>query len=211
MEFRLTYQGLLRASKPREDYERQSRLKHMHDIRKRIHEQLSELWRLDPRLKWYSEKNIHVTEGEGETRSYSNLDEFSKKFERGGIKWAPLINDVWGVACSLDILFLRREPKGKVIQSGDLDNRIATLFDALRIPDENQIPDDLNASNEPNPFFCLLSDDKLIAEFRVTSDRLLVPSPSPQEDSKVHLVIAVRTFVADHDKARMTLGRMIHD
>jgi hypothetical protein len=58
-----------------------------------------------------------------------------------------------GSACSLSILFLRHEPQGGIIQSGDLDNRINTLFDALRIPDELQIPDDIALEDQPNPFF----------------------------------------------------------
>jgi len=96
------------------------------------------------------------------------------------------------------------------VQSGDLDNRINTLFDAMRIPDSNQIPDEVIAQNEPDPFFCLLSNDKLVAEFRVTADRWLAPSHGPQSDSDVSLVIGVRTFIADYDKAKMTLGQLIH-
>jgi hypothetical protein len=183
----------------------------MHHIRRRIHEQLAELWRLDPRLRWLTNKNIHETDAVlGITTDSSRVDKMSHRFEKLGIKWMPLINDTWGVACILNILFLRHEPKGGIIQSGDLDNRIVTLFDALRIPDENQLPEDVIVQNEPNPFFCLLENDKLIAEFRVTSDRLLIPSPKPEGDADVHLVIEVSTFVADHDKARLTFGEYLH-
>jgi len=107
----------------------------------------------------------------------------------------------------LDILFLRHEPKGGIIQSGDLDNRINTLFDALRIPNQSQIPDTVDPANEPSPFFCLLSDDKFIAEFRVTSDRLLIPSPKPEGDADVHLVIEVRTYITDHEKAHWMMTK----
>jgi hypothetical protein len=34
----------------------------------------------------------------------------------------------------LNILFLRADIPGKVVQSGDIDNRLKTLFDALRMP-----------------------------------------------------------------------------
>ncbi len=209
MEFRLTYQGPLYADRGLDD-KRQSRLIHQHQIRKHFHAQLAELWRLDSRLKRFTEKNIHIADPNGVT-SHSRLEEFVKLHESNGIKWVPLVTDHWGVACGLDILFLRHEPKGGIIQSGDLDNRITTLFDAMRIPKPNQMPDDVVLQNEPDPFFCLLSDDKLIAEFRVTSDRLLVPSQKPQGDAEVHLVVGVRTFVTDRDKAYLSLGRNMHE
>ena len=120
----------------------------------------------------------------------------------------PLVQERIGIVCSLNILFLRHEPKGGIIQSGDLDNRIKTLFDALRIPKEKEVPDDAQPSEQPNPFFCLLSDDRLITDFRVTADRLLIPTVNPRAD--VHLVIEVRTFIADHGKAQWYLLGDIH-
>jgi hypothetical protein len=211
MEFRLVYQGELLAEKSFDDV-RQSRLKHKQSIRRCFHKQLQELWNIDPRLK-------HIAAGFTETRDAStgittrvtHLEEIGKAHEIGRIKWVPLITDRWGIACSLNILFLRHEPKGGIIQSGDLDNRIKTLFDALRMPkEEKEIPADLVPENEPELFFCLLSDDKLITDFRVTADRLLIPSPKPQSDSDVHLVIEVRTFISDHDKATWMLPAIAH-
>jgi hypothetical protein len=38
--------------------------------------------------------------------------------------------------CSLQILFLRHDPPGSVIHAGDLDNRVKTLIDALRMPND---------------------------------------------------------------------------
>jgi hypothetical protein len=75
------------------------------------------------------------------------------------------------------------------------------------MPDQKQIPDTVDPAKEPSPFFCLLSNDKLIAEFRVTSDRLLVPSAKPQEDADVHLVIVVRTYITDYEKAHWLMTK----
>jgi hypothetical protein len=205
MEFRLTYQGPLLADRGK-DNERQSRVKLMHTMRRQFHEQLSELWRLDGRLKHIGAGFIETEDvSTGVKTKVSGLDEIAQRYGRDGIRWVPLVAEHAGVACGLNILFLRHEPKGGIIQSGDLDNRINTLFDALRIPDKKQIPDDVDPQKEPAPFYCLLSNDKLIAEFRVTADRLLVPSAVPQGDSDVHLVIEVRTYITDHEKARWSL------
>src|SRR5580700_10766268 len=159
MEFRLVYQGPLHADRGT-DEARQARRKHKHAIRRRFHEQLTELWNRDTRLVVLKQNRLAH-----EPESY--LEYAGKMHEAAGIQWVPIVSDGVGAACSLDILFLRHEPKGGIIQSGDLDNRIKTLFDALRIPDKSEIPDEVSLSpeNEPKPFFCLLSNDKLITEF----------------------------------------------
>jgi hypothetical protein len=207
MEFRLTYQGPLYANRGPDDT-RQSRLVHMHNIRRHFHEQLTELWALDSRLKRLADGFSETYDAKtGVTTRITSLDNIAKPYGTGGIKWVPLIAENAGVACGLDILFLRHEPKGGIVQSGDLDNRINTLFDALRIPDQKQIPDTVDPGKEPSPFFCLLSNDKLIAEFRVTGDRLLVPSAKSQGDADVHLVIEVRTYITDHEKAHWMMTK----
>jgi hypothetical protein len=60
------------------------------------------------------------------------------------------------IFCALNILFLRRDAPGKVVSGdGDLDNRLKTLFDALRVPNT---ADGLPSPPEDgfNPVFCLL-------------------------------------------------------
>jgi hypothetical protein len=182
----------------------------MHDIRRYFHEQLRELWKLDARLARLGSttKTTHDN-STGKSTTVSGLDEITEKYD-SGIEWIPLVSERAGIACGLNILFLRREPKGGIIQSGDLDNRINTLFDALRIPDKQQIPDSVDLTKEPTPFYCLLSNDKLIAEFRITADRLLVPSANAQGAADVHLVIEVRTFITDYEKAAWSLMADAH-
>ncbi|HET9401724.1 MAG TPA: hypothetical protein VFO34_12320 [Candidatus Acidoferrales bacterium] len=210
MEFRLVYQGELLSEKTYNDT-RQARRKHKQTIRRAFHEQLAELWEADARLKGIGEHvtDVHDHAAGTHTRT-SGFDEIGKLHELAGLKWVPLVSDRWGVACNLNILFLRHEPKGGLVIAGDLDNRIKTLFDALRMPKENELPDDLVPENEPSPYFCLLSDDKLITDFRVTADRLLVPSKIEKANPGVHLVIEVRTFIADHGKAQWYLMGTAH-
>ena len=48
----------------------------------------------------------------------------------------PLVRRSLSLACALDILFLRHEERYNLMrQGGDLDGRIKTLFDALKMPD----------------------------------------------------------------------------
>jgi hypothetical protein len=105
-----------------------------------------------------------------------------------------LVREKLNLVCDLDILFLRRENPGQlIVGGGDLDNRIKVLFDALRIPqDENEIrglsPQD---DDEHLTFICLTEDDKLITGFRLTTDRLLEPASSEAAQNDVRLIINV--------------------
>ena len=91
------------------------------------------------------------------------------------------------MTCNLDILFLRKEePGGLILQSGDIDNRIKTLFDALRMPAPGEL---IPPNMSENPMHCLLESDTLVTGFNVRTDRLLTkPSAS---DKQVHLVIGI--------------------
>lgn len=77
-----------------------------------------------------------------------------------------------------------------VLQGGDVDNRIKTLFDALRMPDADV------ADNYPqsfDPLYCLLESDTLISGFDVDTGRLLMPQTV--RANEVHLVIEVTVRV----------------
>ncbi|MDB5472820.1 MAG: hypothetical protein JWP99_123 [Devosia sp.] len=81
------------------------------------------------------------------------------------------------------------------MQSGDIDNRLKTLFDALRMPDSKE---ELGGYDKPGedeaPFYCLMTDDKLITKIAVETDRLLEPTAADREnnDNDSRLVITVR-------------------
>jgi hypothetical protein len=49
------------------------------------------------------------------------------------------------------------------------------------------------ATPEPgeDPFFCLIEDDSLITEVKVTTDRLLTPLKDNESEHDVHLIIHV--------------------
>jgi hypothetical protein len=71
---------------------------------------------------------------------------------------------------------------------GDIDNRLKTLFDALRVPG---VPQEIASNTRPSsanePHFTLLADDALIARINVETDRLLAAPDS----SQVRLIIRV--------------------
>ena len=93
----------------------------------------------------------------------------------------------------------KMEDAGLVHQGGDIDNRVKTLFDGLRMPDKgNEVPE---KEVQFEPMNTLLESDGLITGFSIKADKLL------DGDSKskhwVKLLIEVHVSVT-----RVTIGNV---
>ena len=172
MRFTLTYSGDLRAN---------ARPDHKHDLRKAFHQQLLTLWKEQPLVdyRWWFDGS--------KSKTAVNLIRKIGEFE-----FVPLVSQDLHLICELEIFMVRPESPGAIItQGGDIDNRLKTLFDALRIPHNiNELPKGVSPETSETPFFCLLQDDLLISAVSVKTDRLLVPATST---ATVHLDIRVTT------------------
>lgn len=205
MEFRLIYQGPLKAAGASGDHRRTSE---KHAIRKVIHKQLANLWQIVPQLKERSSdytvlvpgdrhkdsqgREVHVLPSAGRRESLCKT--LGNMFDRCGYKFVPLVNNHLKLSCGLEILFLRRDMPGvPLIRSGgDIDNRLKVLFDALRVPENcDELGGASKESDEDPYFFCLLEDDALITDVAVTTDILVTPYVLGEEND-VHLVIKVK-------------------
>ncbi len=178
MEFTLFYQGELRSN---------GNAAHKQGIRRALHPQLLRLWQLEPLRDCQSYVSIPPSK------------ELSLIERVGDFTFAPLISSKLALSAAIKITLLRPEKPGQLIQqSGDIDNRLKTLFDALSVPPHvNQIPrGDVPSTNEL-PFFCLLQDDQLIASISVDSERLLTHDESLHK-THVVLLIQVKTRVTRH-------------
>jgi hypothetical protein len=101
------------------------------------------------------------------------------------------------VRCSLDILLLRPEDEDNkkwILNKGDVDGQVKTLFDALRIPTMDELPTTfVDPQPDESPFYCLLSDDRLISEVRVNADQLLLlPNKTVVDPTDSFVVIHVK-------------------
>jgi hypothetical protein len=194
MEFRLIYEGQLPSNG-------NALIKHA--IRKQFHVQLAELWDKHRTLQLAKERYSLGSGGSG-----TFLNKLARKFQLEGFHFVPLINaTAFGLVCELDVLFMRRGVPGNLlIEGGDIDNRIKTLLDALRIPhNKNEIVGSPEAHEEPY-FFCLLEDDALVTRINVNTDRLLKPLNSEigHPENEVFLVIHVIAKAAEP----LTLGNV---
>jgi hypothetical protein len=192
MEFRLTYEGpLLGASR------NDPRAKHKHEIRRKFHPQLRRLWEITPHLM----EARAVDPATGQVRrdrsistevAPSRRDWLALQFQKARYRFVPLVTKDLSLLCGLSILFLRPDPPGELIRSGDIDNRLKTLFDALRMPESaSELGGYTNPEEGETPFFCLLEDDRLITRVSVETDTLLAVLSNPPNPNDARLVITV--------------------
>jgi hypothetical protein len=163
MNFTLTYEGKLKSN---------GDSRHKHEIRKAFHRQLAELWKASP----FSQRG----------GCYDGLTKIV-----GDYTFLPLTSSAREEVAELRITMLRPQvgPGYIIGEGGDIDNRLKTLFDSMRMPDKpSEIPSRERPAEDENPFFCLLENDILITGLSVRADRLL---ESGQPDSFVKLIIEV--------------------
>ncbi len=182
MKFTLVYEGELLS-------DRNDRAPHKHSIRKQFHPQLKMLWQ-HKLSHWLNSNQVSGYRRRWEAGP-PKIEQIGSHFQVGGFHFVPLVAEHLLVACSLEILFLRRGVGlGRIIQGGDIDNRLKTLFDGLRIPKELKEIGGVPIEDDEKPFFCLLQDDALITEVKVRADTLLTPQLSGRADD-VKLIIGV--------------------
>ena len=167
MEFTLFYEGLL---KPNGDKQ------HKQNIRRFFHKQLIRLWE-ENELKYYGQ--------------FLKKEGFKKDWEKRGFKFIPLVFTNSGQVAQLELFILWQDYPGSIVTNkGDIDNRLKTLFDALKIPEQSQdIPENDFPQEGEDYFYCVLEDDKLITKISITTDRLLYANGS---ESEVKLFIRVK-------------------
>jgi hypothetical protein len=185
MEFTLHYHGDLKANRGPRDKQL---------LRRHFHSQLAILWRQVPLNE--RQELLEKEPGKGKISIIRVVN---------GFDFAPLVNEQLNLIAELKITLLRPEPPGSIItQAGDIDNRLKTLFDALKVPKEaTAIPREDKPSSGETPFFCLLEDDNLITKVSVETDRLLNPC---QSSSEVEMLIHVTTKTTRASWANMGLG-----
>lgn len=178
MEFHLTYAGSLYSTQAG-GAEVAKRSLHVHKIRQVFHLQLQTLWRKHPTLAAIQSQSPDIV----------------ATVPLEGFNWRPLVTDKNGLICKLDILMLRYGAPGRVM--ADIDNRLKTLFDALRMPSNAEElgarTSDGQAKPDSNhdPFFVLLEEDRLITHVSVTTDTILEPVVGVPQENAVRLVVGV--------------------
>lgn len=148
LEFRLTYAGELKAHV--DGRRMRGRPMHVHSMRREFHKQIKNLWELNPTLNKLDKAGYYTT------------------IDLEGFNWRPLVPNRKGLICKLDILMLRAGEPGRVI--ADIDNRLKTLFDALRMANG---PDELGEKSENGKFKPQEGEDPFLSLCKMTGFLLM--------------------------------------
>lgn len=181
MQFSLYYRGRLKSNASPAD-------KHL--LRQHFHRQMKELWQQPPlrEFKRLLEDDMQAHAEAADAQAYG----LSVLRTLHGFTFAPLVCERVHLVAELEIQMLWSQAPGAIVSAGgDIDNRLKTLFDSLKVPSESTaLPPGTTPRADEAPFFCLLEDDRLITRVTVETDRLLEPALDPSE---VALFIRVRT------------------
>lgn len=179
MHFTLVYDGVLPSIGNAPPPLSQSKLTAVWAIRDVISRQIDRLYETHPMLA-----------GQGFVDNRIAASAVRVPIERHGQMFLAIARPELSLKCELDIKMLVNHAPGSVLTgTGDLDNRIKTLNDALRIPKEKH---EMAGRTVPtgHAYACLMSDDALVTSFKVVMDRHLDLANQPPQF--VHLVIDVR-------------------
>ncbi len=183
VDFIIRYKGKLPAST-------NHRAQDKHRVREHLNPQLETLCHRNPLFRDALLPNLGYWKGPaGKFESPGSGGRFFR-WPLCGYDFIPLIHRPLELVCQLDITWLRREIAGDIVHGGDLDNRLKTLLDGLRMPHQK---DDLKGfpQGTGKPFFCLLEDDSLITKLSVSTYQLLEPLGAPEQEHDVDLILHV--------------------
>jgi len=181
MKFKLLYFGEL-LTNPKK------RSQHIANIRMQFHPQLKKLMEHSPWTNLQKYMIPNPTKSPVSTRHI------------GGIDWNPVITPNLKPLAELEIQLLHPEIVG--VARTDIDNRIKTLMDGLRCPqNEHEVGD--NTPTDIGPIYTLLNDDNLVTKISVNTSHLLSDMASimcqnqPPKDDNLFLLIDVNVRVGE--------------
>ena len=193
VEFRLTYSGPLYPSTNNHP----AGADHKHELRKHFHIQIRRLWQDYPHLQQMQYPPPEHVMVAYEPQISKRIDYLANQFQRNGYRFVPLVTKDLVLSCGLEILYLRRDLPGNIVKKGDIDSRIKTLFDALKMPTNLQeFGKYTNPDSDEDPFFCLVEDDSLIGSLSVETDIMLEPLSTEtrmtKDDSRLLITVKLR-------------------
>ncbi|MHA1540512.1 MAG: hypothetical protein ACTSXL_00870 [Alphaproteobacteria bacterium] len=167
MKFKLIYRGEVKIHPKK-------RAQHIHAIRKQLSSQLEKLLEIPP----YSKIKDFMT-GKGQKKK-----DIARHMQ--GIDFIPVISPSLHLLAELDVQLLHPELLGT--PRADIDNRMKTLLDGLRRPqNQHEIPE---SAEKGGKFFVLLDDDSLVTKLSVNTSHWL--NATNPEDLLVIITVNIR-------------------
>lgn len=174
MKFSLNYYGPIKSA---------GDAKSKHSIRMQLHNQMKSICTSPP--------FDHVLKSTNEEHEEGKSKPLYKNY--GTKRFNFLVSEYLKTVVDLEIFLLLPQKVGAIVTNGgDIDNRIKTLFDALRIPASNsEIPSSDSFEYGSDGMYCLLEDDKLIEKVTISAYQ----DHSATDDQQVKAIIIVNTRI----------------
>jgi len=170
IEFTLVYSGELRPN---------ANPLQKHALRQVFHRQLRYLWDHPAKM---------APGALSSARPDISRPDFSKPV--GHFRFVPVISENGLNVAEVQITLMQTEAAGSIItRTGDIDNRLKSLFDSMKVPTSAELPADVKPNVDEEPFFCVLEDDHLITSVAVDTKRLLEPTVAI---AHVQLLVTIR-------------------
>ncbi|MCL2737272.1 MAG: hypothetical protein FWE17_00195 [Alphaproteobacteria bacterium] len=184
MKFKLLYLGELRTNPKK-------RAQHITDIRMKFHPQLKKLVEHSP---WTNLRKYMMPNPAKSPVVTKHI---------GGVDFNPIITPNLKLIAEIDIQLLHPEIVG--VARADVDNRVKTLLDALRCPqNEHEIGE--NQPKNIGPIYTLLDDDHLVTKLSVNTSHFLAPQmfdcektaePANADEERMFLMIDVNVRLSE--------------
>jgi hypothetical protein len=184
MRFHLSFEGSLPSTGNHDpNNPRPAKLKAIWAIRDYVHVQLEQLFKTHPALSGRS--------GASRVLRHALIPPIRVDDHR----FFALARSNFNLKCGLKVdLLVNHQPGSVLSKQGDLDNRLKTLFDGLRVPTVTQEIKQFKTREqlEADDYICLLQDDVLITSLQIEVQRYLGAPLNVGEDH-VRANIAVLT------------------
>jgi hypothetical protein len=136
MQFRLLYSGELRGAS-----KNNTRAEMKHAVRRQFHPQLRRLWKANSAIRESLATQVDPLRNVGPLRHSLfgkpkstdelidiGINQIADKYQRFGYRFVPLVTEELSVRCSIDVLFLRPQASGLLMEGGDLVSRPGNSF-----------------------------------------------------------------------------------
>lgn len=179
MKFKLLYFGEI-FTNPKK------RSQHIADIRMQFHPQFKKLLEHHP---WDNLTQYMMPNAQKSPISTKHI---------GGIDWNPIITPNLNLLAEIEIQLFHPEIVG--VAHSDVDNRVKTILDGLRCPqNEHEIGE--NTPRNIGPIYTLLDDDHLVTKLSVNTSHLLSDAifkkPKENGNDTVFMLIDVNVRVEE--------------
>ena len=163
------------------------------ELRKAFHPQLKRFWLAHQHL---NSVKTHCFLKDSQERGHELQllsEQFADFFTVDSTHFVPLAIQKLHLVCEIDVLLLVSPNSAHLLARSDIDNRMKTLLDGLRMPQQkSELLNDLSAGSVQDPYYVLVEDDSQVSKLSVEYDTYLAAEQADIANDIVSAIISVR-------------------